>query len=163
MAYTGWGREPVTGLRFVCTLDDAYASFQSCTDDPSAPYVDCHAWQFTPASFELLVLEAGAVGLLDWRIAWLRPRPGVEFFAQLVRGREPFARSEDLENRRLELLKQILLDLREQTDWLVDPPNVATTTRPIPAPVRSARAIWEQMLPLRRTVARLRGRNSGIR
>ncbi len=93
---TGWGREPVTGLRFVCTLDDAYASFQSCTDDPSAPYVDCHAWQFTPASFELLVLEAGAVGLLDWRIAWLRPRPGVEFFAQLVRGREPFARSEDL-------------------------------------------------------------------
>jgi hypothetical protein len=75
-----------------------------------------------------------------------------------VRGREHFATPADRENRRLELLKQILLELREQTDWLVDPPNPAPTPVPIPAPVRSARAILKQMLPLRRTVARLRGR-----
>jgi SAM-dependent methyltransferase len=208
----GWGRERLTGLKLADTLDHAFTQFQSWTDDPAAPYVDCHAWHFTPASFALLVLEAGAVGLLDWRVEWLRPRSGVEFFVRLVRGREEFATPADRENRRLELLKQILLDLREQTDWLVDPSaggaisapivvdggfdaeskynlqqiaatvaeirastpvvvqagfdeeakrdlqQIAETAAAIRTALRPGRAIWHQMLPLRRTVARLRGR-----
>ena len=28
-------------------------------------YVDAHAWTFTPSSFELLILELRALGLLD--------------------------------------------------------------------------------------------------
>ena len=32
----------------------------------SAPYVDCHAWCFTPSSFELLILELGALGLIEF-------------------------------------------------------------------------------------------------
>lgn len=177
----GWGRERLTDLQLADTLDHAYSEFQSWTDDPSAPYVDCHAWHFTPASFALLVLEAGAVGLIDWRVEWLRPRPGVEFFARLVRGAEQFASPRDRENRRLELLKQILLDLREQTDWLVDTPpatvagpvtvfggfdaeskrnlqEIAETAAVIRTALRPGRAIWHRMLPVRRQIARLRGR-----
>ena len=185
----GWGREPLTGLKLVDSLEHAYSEFQSWTDDPSAPYVDCHAWHFTPASFELLILEAGAVGLLDWRLAWLHPRAGVEFFARLVPGHEQFATVADRESRRLELLKQILLDVREQTDWLVEPrpgisqavaPDISQTVAPdigfdanareqlrqiaetaaeVRAALRPGRAVWQGMLPLRRQIARLRGKS----
>ena len=30
---------------------------------PAAPYEDCHAWMFTPASFALIILELGELGL----------------------------------------------------------------------------------------------------
>ena len=195
---SGWGREPASDVSLVHTLDQAYDHFQSWTDDPAAPYVDCHGWHFTPASFALLVLEAGALGLLDWRVDRLEPRPVVEFFARLKRGREAFATPAELGNRRLELLKQILLDLREQTDWLVEqappvPPQAATIPVEMPEPVdtgnndgpgkdaldaeirqdireiaetavmvraalRPVRSAWRGMLPLRRIVARARGR-----
>jgi SAM-dependent methyltransferase len=117
----GWGREPLPGLKLADTLDHAYAEFQAWSDDAGAPYVDCHAWHMTPASFELLILETGNIGLCDWHIASLSPRPGVEFFAHLRRGPMPFATQAEREDRRLQLLKQILIDLREQTNWLVGP------------------------------------------
>jgi SAM-dependent methyltransferase len=195
---SGWGREPSADVALVHTLDQAYSHFQLWSDDPAAPYVDCHGWHFTPASFALLVLEAGALGLLDWRVDRLQPRPMVEFFVHLVRGREAFANPAELGNRRVELLKQILLDLREQTDWLVEqappvPPQAATipvevfeqvdtgtsagpekdaaesamrqdireiaeTAVMVRAALRPVRSAWRGILPLRRIVARARGR-----
>ncbi len=187
IAYDGdrihWGREPLTKLRLADNLEHAYSEFLSWSADPNAPYVDCHAWHFTPASFELLIVELGALGVVDWRLAWLGPQPGLEFFVRLVPGRERFATPEDREARRLELLKRILLELREQTDWLLAPasPDTQTGLDPKPNPVhadaemrrqvqeiaetaamlrsalRPARAVWRGMLPLRRTLSRLRG------
>ncbi len=178
----GWGREHLTGLKLADTLDAAYRQFEDWTADPSAPYVDCHAWHFTPSSFALLVLEASAVGLIDWRVDWLLPRSGVEFFARLVRGRETFASPVVRDAKRQELLKQILLELREQTDWLIEPTSTANPSPPVVVDqgfdaearqnlrqiaetaaaintvLRPGRAIWQQMLPLRRTVAKMRGR-----
>lgn len=182
----GWGRERLADLKLADTLEHAYSEFQSWSSDPSAPYIDCHAWHFTPASFELAILEFGLVGVSDWRIDWVQPRSGVEFFARLVRGVDRFATQADRELRRLQLLKQILLDLREQTDWLVVPePEKPVASVPPPPPVvigglddetrsqiqqiaetsamvrtalRPAAAVWHGILPLRRTVARLRGR-----
>jgi SAM-dependent methyltransferase len=119
----GWGRERLSGLKLADTLEHAYSEFQSWTADPDAPYVDSHAWTFTPASFELLILEASAVGLIDWRVSWLEPRSGVEFLAHLVPGRQQFSSAADREECRLKLLRQILLDIREQTDFLVEPPE----------------------------------------
>jgi hypothetical protein len=179
---SGWGREHLTGLKLVDTLDRAYQQFESWTDDPAAPYVDCHAWHFTPSSFALLVLEASDVGLIDWRVEWLLPRSGVEFFARLVRGRQAFATPAMRDARRFELLKQILLELREQTDWLIEsaataqraPPvgidggfdaearrnlqQIAETALAIRTFLRPGQAIWQQMMPLRRKIAKLRGR-----
>jgi SAM-dependent methyltransferase len=198
---TSWGREALPDLFLPDTLDHAFSEFQAWTPDPNAPYVDCHAWHFTPASFELLILELGAVGLADWHISWLSPRPSVEFMTRLERGCQQFVTPKERDRRRLELMKQILLDAREQTDWLV-----GAKPDKLPAPVivdsgfddaaraqlqqvaeaaatptfddaarqqlrqvaevavmlrtalRPLRAVWHQMLPLRRNVARLRGR-----
>jgi SAM-dependent methyltransferase len=179
---TSWGRERLNDIYLPDTLDHAFSEFQDWSPDPDAPYVDCHAWHFTPASFELLILELAAVGCSDWHIAWLSPRPSVEFMTRLERGRPQFATPQDRDRRRLELMKQILLDLREQTDWLAGAPTPA----PAPAPVildpgfddtakenlrqvaetaamlrtalRPVRALWQGMLPLRRKVAQHRGR-----
>lgn len=112
-----WGREPLPELRLADTLEHAYSEFLSWTDDPEAAYVDCHAWHFTPASFELLILELNALGLLDWHVSWLQPQPQVEFFARLSRGGYVFAAPEARDARRLDLLKRVLLEIREQTDW----------------------------------------------
>lgn len=171
---TGWGREPVPDLKLVETLETAYADFMSATDGPDAAYVDCHAWQFTPASFELLILELGALGIIDWRIGLLAPSPAVEFLVRLVPGREQFTDPAHREQRRLDLLKTILLEAREQTDWLqqtapVQADNldavsrrqiaeIAETAAVVRAALRPCQAIWRHMLPARRVVARMRGR-----
>jgi SAM-dependent methyltransferase len=174
---SSWGREPLPAIYLPDTLDHAFQEFQAWSPDPNAPYVDCHAWHFTPASFELLILELAAVGLVNWHIDWLSPRPSVEFLTRLKRGKTEFATPQDRDHRRLDLMKQILLDLREQTDWLVgaSPPTppvvagfddqsreqlrqIAETASMVRAALRPGRAVWQGMLPLRRKVTRLRGR-----
>jgi SAM-dependent methyltransferase len=178
---SSWGREPVPDLYLPDTLDHAFSEFRDWSPDPTAPYVDCHAWHFTPASFELLILELGAVGMADWHISWMSPRPTVEFMTRLERGTQAFASPKERDLRRLELMKRILLDLREQTDWLVDdkpaplPPSIivdggfdeaarqqlrqiAEAASMLQAALRPSQAIWHRMLPLRRKVAQFRGR-----
>lgn len=178
---SSWGREPLPDLYLPDTLDHAFSEFQDWSPDPNAPYVDCHAWHFTPASFELLILELGAVGLVDWHVAWLSSRPQVEFMTRLERGTQQFVSPRERDRRRLDLMKQILLDLREQTDWLVGakpeklpPPiiveggfdetarqqlrQVAAAASMLQTALRPSRAIWHRMMPLRQQVARLRGR-----
>ncbi len=202
----GWGREPLgTGLQLEHPLEQAKAVFDDSLSN--GPYVDCHAWRFTPASFSLLILEFGELGLTDWRVEWSVPQPAVEFLVHLRRGRRRFNSAEAREAERLALLRQVLLELREQTDWLVDsppvpkpsarleaidakPPQITERNPPLPDPtarldaiearlaqiaevtlppiaasaaetraaLRPARGVWRRLLPLRRVVARLRGR-----
>src|SRR4051812_45408594 len=101
-----WLREPLSQFRIVSSLEGAWAEFQAWVPDPDAPYVDCHAWHFTPASFRLLVLELGALGLLDWHIDWMVAQPGAEFQVHLKRGRQVFASLAERDETRVALLKQ---------------------------------------------------------
>lgn len=48
-------------------------------------YVDTHCWAFTPDSFELLVRDAIAFGLVPLRVEKVSATRGHEFFADLVR------------------------------------------------------------------------------
>lgn len=84
---------------------------------PSARYVDCHAWQFTPASFELIVLELAALGAIDWRIDWIESQPSTEFLVSLSRPRLALA-ADDLQHRRGELLERMIIEMRECADRL---------------------------------------------
>lgn len=54
-----------------------------------AAYVDCHAWFFTPASFELMVLELSALGLVPFRTVEMLEPWGCEFYASLVKAPGP--------------------------------------------------------------------------
>jgi hypothetical protein len=117
-----WGQHPIGRIEFYHTLEEAGQVFAAVNEDPSAPYRDFHAWQFTPASFELLLLELARLKKTDWQIQRITPAMGCEFHAWLRRGggAATAAMSQSVLNaRRLDLLKQSLLQTRQQIDFLV--------------------------------------------
>jgi SAM-dependent methyltransferase len=76
-------------------------------DDGDAPeYQDAHVWRFTPASFELLVLELSALGLLDVHIDSIHDTEGCEFFVKLRAGSRLPATAEQVDDVRLALLER---------------------------------------------------------
>ena len=77
-------------------------------------YVDTHCWAFTPESFELLVRDVIAFGLVPLRVARVSATRGHEFFADLVRpaagaGAGAADEADYLENR-TRLLRQSVRD-----------------------------------------------------
>lgn len=51
-------------------------------------YVDLHNWTFTPKSFELLIYELNALGLLSFTVDWIQKDPdSIEFYTILKRGK----------------------------------------------------------------------------
>jgi SAM-dependent methyltransferase len=117
-----WGQNAVREFDFCHTFDEAYQQFLNVSEDPSGAYVDIHAWQFTPASFELLLLELARLQKTDWKVQRITPATGCEFYAWLCRGGKSTAAAlseSEFNTRRLALLKGALLQTREQTDFLL--------------------------------------------
>ena len=81
---------------------------------PDSGYIDCHAWQFTPASFELLFLDLELAGVCSWTVLWLEPRNGGEILARLARPPGTGEREHKaIQLKRQELLRATLLELAE--------------------------------------------------
>jgi SAM-dependent methyltransferase len=184
----GWAvGEALPGLHLLAPLEDAKSAFDSYREASDGPYIDCHAWHFTPSSFVLLILELGELGVADWRVDWIRSEPAVEFLVHLRRGRQRFPSAGARDAARMALLRKTLLELRAQSDWLaamsgspVQAPNViqrlkiieksltrilesqlpkiAVTTALTRQVLRPAQAVWRRLGPLRRAVARRRQR-----
>jgi GT2 family glycosyltransferase/SAM-dependent methyltransferase len=137
MAYTvknggngAWGQAPMQAIDFFHSIDQAGSVLSTVGEDPSSPYVDTHAWQFTPASFELLLLELARLGETDWLVERITPATGCEFYAWLRRGGQAAAAAlsaAELEGRRLELLKRTLLQTKEQIDYFLAGEQQATS------------------------------------
>ena len=115
-----WGHHPLTSLRFASDLSEAIAVFK--TLESSREYIDMHAWRFTPSSFQLLLLELARLDVLDWRVERIVESNGCEFYARLRRGAKVEALALDpaeLASRRMGLLKQSVLEVQTQIDWLL--------------------------------------------
>jgi SAM-dependent methyltransferase len=133
-----WGQHPSRGLRLIHSPEqarDSFAAFRATND-----YIDLHAWRFSPANFELLLLELAWLGETDWRVESTTEAVGCEFYAWLHRGGKAAAAAltdEALAARRLGLLKRTLLETRAQIDWLLaGEPELVTgplSLLPIPA------------------------------
>ncbi len=80
-------------------------------DTADEGYVDCHAWQFTPASFELAMLELAALELLDVHVASIHESVGCEFFVTLRRGSLVPPTTDELDLLRLSLLRRSVHEL----------------------------------------------------
>lgn len=117
-----WGQQPIGKLRFVHDLTEAYANFENARNErEDAPYVDAHNWRFTPASFELVMLELAALGVTDWKVDQVTPAVGCEFYAWLRRGgrgTSAAVNTNELNERRMSLLQQVLADERDQINCL---------------------------------------------
>lgn len=116
-----WGQRPTELLEF-CNGDLKAANrlFFRTEDDHS--YHDVHAWYFTVSSFRLIMLELAWMGHLDFKEINVSPTQHCEFFITLGRGRPPLT-DDQYRAARIELLTNVLLDFRQQTDFLIDGPN----------------------------------------
>ncbi len=59
------GAADVSRISLARRFDKAEKIFREHTDSPEVPYSDCHAWFFTPSSFELVLLELRALGYIS--------------------------------------------------------------------------------------------------
>jgi hypothetical protein len=122
-----WGQHPSGKFRFFHLLEEAFDLFSSI--EPGEDYVDVHAWRFTPASFQLLLLELARISETDWKVEHITEPEGCEFFAWLRRGglvEAASLTSAELAERRLALLKCTLIEIHAQVNWLMaGEPNLA--------------------------------------
>ena len=113
-----WGQQPLGTLSFSGTpLPAAFQAFERHQESAESPYADLHSWYFTPSSFALVVTELGYLGLVDFSVGTRHGTEGCEFFVTLRKGGPP--PDPDLDAHRLELLRSVLLEVREQADLLV--------------------------------------------
>ena len=148
-----WASRPSHGTRFIHSLEMAHQSYRLFDESPV--YQDLHAWHFVPPSFELLLLELARLGETDWRIERITPTAGWEFFVWLRRGaREQAAAmtAEELDNRRVTLLKRILLENQAQIDLLLAGASDPTTEQARRA-TEGSFAVLETQAALARTEA----------
>ena len=78
-----WSRRPVTRIAFHHDLVAAKSAFDAQAPSGDGPYVDYHAWHFTPSSFSLAMLELQALGETSFRVDALLGPKGCEFYATL--------------------------------------------------------------------------------
>jgi predicted SAM-dependent methyltransferase len=121
-----WSQHSVQNFAFYHSLESAYSAFLTCGEDDGSPYVDMHAWQFTPASFELLLLELARLKFTDWQVDWIGPAVGCEFHVWLRRGGAAAAAAltePHLNEQRLALLKRTLVEAKQQIEFLMAQPE----------------------------------------
>jgi predicted SAM-dependent methyltransferase len=78
-----WSSAEEAEIKFMHTFEEAIFRFDEAKD--SGPYIDCHAWQFTPASFRLIVHDLNAMGLVRLKERGFHGTEGCEFFVSLSR------------------------------------------------------------------------------
>lgn len=66
------------GVRFTFSLQHALQAMQAA-DLPGTPYLDTHAWTFTPESFRLLMIELRLLGLTRLVPTYVSPQYGNQF------------------------------------------------------------------------------------
>jgi SAM-dependent methyltransferase len=154
-----WAPRVVDDVTFYKPFEELKRDLQVLRETADGPYVDHHAWHFTPSSFELAILELSALEEVDFRIDRSFPTERYEFYVTLRRGRAPVAPG-DVDARRLELLHATLVEVREQTAYL---PEVANRPDLPQAANWASQPRATEEPPRRDVVPAARGLAAGIR
>jgi Glycosyl transferase family 2 len=94
--------------------------------DISSEYIDSHKWHFTPASFQLIVLELNLLRVIPWAIARIQPAEAVEFYVWL----EQRALPESFASERERLLQETVMETKQQVAQLEHPEIVVANVQP---------------------------------
>ncbi|MFZ2651210.1 MAG: methyltransferase domain-containing protein [Burkholderiaceae bacterium] len=99
------------GVHFAFSLQHALQAMQAA-ELPGAPYMDTHAWTFTPESFRLLMIELRLLGLIRLTPTYVSPQYGNQFCTVLEPDGEDLAvmapeAVQALERERFALARQI--------------------------------------------------------
>ena len=96
-------------------FDEARALFNSCDFSEVAPYLDFHAWFFTPASFELILLELNRLHLTNLLPYEVYGPVGFEFFVTLKYNVNHIP-SDRFSEKRIDLIRKIHAELKESKE-----------------------------------------------
>lgn len=112
-----WGRFERLSSLALFTPDPraAFDAFEQGGEEAGSPYVDCHAWHFTPASFALTLLELSYLELIPMTVKVTFPTRGCEFFVSLVNTPQPPLDEASLTKQRMQLLKKMVREQAEQS------------------------------------------------
>lgn len=115
-----WGQDAIASSRFIAPFKDVVNAYW--TPDPTAsdPYVDCHAWHFTPASLSLIMFELQQLDVTDWKIEDISGPLGCEFFVSLRRAAKNSLPDDQIQEARMRFLRDCLLELNEQVRFAID-------------------------------------------
>lgn len=116
-----WGQQP-TQLLALRDGNLKAAEQRIFRGDDDGSYRDVHGWYFSISSFRLIMLELAWMGHLDFMEVHVSPTHHCEFFVTLGRGR-PRLTDDQYRAVRMDLLTNVLLEIREQTDYLLAGPN----------------------------------------
>ena len=114
-----WGPHAISVPVLTSPFQLAAQTVTSFRDSVDQPYQDYHCWQFSPAGFELAILELGELQLTDWRVEKLEGPENFEFFAVLRKGGASLFDQEGLQVERRRLLVLQLKEAREQIDFII--------------------------------------------
>lgn len=103
------------GLTFFHPFNRAKEIFEAACSEEQI-YRDAHCWQFTPKSFELLILDLASAHACEWKIAWIKETENAEFIGHLSRGTANFQTPGELQAMRMELLIGILNEMKESIE-----------------------------------------------
>lgn len=113
----GWGlvSSPAeVSLRDAIT--NAYDIAQRHLANIDEPYFDAHCWTFSPSSFEVMILDLNALGLINLSLRRIVSYGGHEFYAHLARSDDTRDESSaDFQKKRSELLRRIVDENAEHT------------------------------------------------
>ena len=135
-----WSRANGDDLALSGSIDQAKRAFDAHLGEDTSEYIDMHAWHFTPSSFRLAIFELAALKEIDLHVDRTLPPLGCEFFVQLRRGRRVPDSPQEVNDRRLELLKSALREVGEQAELLGSGARQGRMIRPrLAARVREAK------------------------
>ena len=72
-------------VKHLHSLDEA-RNFFELARQPDSPYIDIHAWRFTPSSFRLIIHELQQLGLIDLSESCFFDSVGCEFYVSMKPG-----------------------------------------------------------------------------
>ncbi len=104
---------PMDKAQFAHALPAALPTFQRAVS-AAGPLIDVHSWQFTPSSFELMIVDLSAIGWCDWQVDWIRAEPEAEFLVRLRPGARRIASETALAAHRRALLFAVTAELAAQ-------------------------------------------------
>lgn len=102
-----WTQPTVDRPRLQHSVGQAFDLYSSYEGSVRRDYVDVHAWVFTPASFQLLILELRLLGLIDWEVESCQTTEPHEFVVLLRRATMPCPEVAEQNERRHQLLRRV--------------------------------------------------------
>lgn len=110
-----WGQKSINNLDLL-EKSNPTDILDSARKEYEKTYRDCHGWQFTPASFCLIIFELSILDLVNFEVEKIFPSEGAEFIVRLVK-KTTSLNEEEVRAKRVKLLRAIVEEMGVQADY----------------------------------------------